>query len=737
MSSFVSEPEAKSIVEALEAGRTPEGFERVLRRAEMTDVEGGWANLGRLFHLIYAAQFRFLLPDLLSALRRSADPDRALRNWIAFLNRVFDAYGFAQRLAGTPDLLEFLTRLFGFSQFLADLLARNPEYLDWLRAPHVLERPKSLASYVEEAWNAVEVFEDPEHQRAALCRYQRKELLRIGVRDMQGYGNVAERTAELSDLAEAIVNVALSLVYARLAKRHGEPLAEDAPNARSQFGILAMGKFGGRELNFSSDIDVIFLYSDEGSTQGVGESRQARIANHAFFTRLGEDLAQHLSGHGPEGFLYRVDVRLRPDGESGALVRSLVGFETYYLTQARLWERFAFLKARLVTPTEGRFSEAVRALCEHFVYGQPLGPEILPELADVKRRIDRQVEERGVAGREVKRGVGGIREVEFIVGSLQLLHGHGRKDLRARSTLAALQAIERLGLLSADECGALTNAYVFFRDVEHRLQMLNLRQTHTLPKDSAQLRMLARRMDLESDGAKDPGRRFREQYARHARAVHRIFERMFGAAAADEPRREGVHVLLDRQASPDERFHVLQGYRFTDPAILEAFRSLAFGHREIYLSAAGQEFFEAILPRLLEECAKVPLPEQAVRFFDSFLLRLKGIAATYAFIAEHPIVLSILLGVFGASEALARILLARPEFLDMIVDAETLHTVPQAAALRARVADLAALQARIGGFQADLCRFKDLEFFVAGVRDLQRLVSSKQTAATLSDIAEA
>jgi len=733
----LSAAEAHALMEALDAGRGPQGFERRLRAAGLDEIDAAWANLERLFRLLLGEQFVRLLPDLLGALGRSADPKRSLRNWVGFLGRAFDPFALGQRLAGTPGLMEFLTCLFGFSQFLSDLLIRNPEYLDWLRSPKVLDQPKTLQDYQREVQAAIEVFQDPSRQRHALCRCQRKELLRIGVRDMLGRGSLAERMAELSDLAEAIVDLALRLCRARLVKRYGRPIAEETPGEEAVFAVAALGKLGGRELNFSSDIDLIFLYSEEGQTEGAGPGGPGRISNHLFFTRLGEELVNYLSSHGPEGFLYRVDLRLRPDGESGPLVRSLVGVETYYLTQARLWERLAFVKARLIAGGGARFAASFQDLAEHFVYGLPLGSEIFAELGDVKVRIDRQVEDRGVADREVKRGWGGIREIEFIVGALQLLHGHLRPEMRVRPTLEALEAIERLGLLAPEDCRALAEAYAFFRNIEHRLQMLYLRRTHLLPDDPAELRMLARRCGVQAAEGRDPGKRFRDLYARRASDVRRVFEALFGQAPASRSRRQGVEILLDPGASKEEQFRVLEQQRFRDPAILDSFRSLAFGHREVYLSAQGQEFFESILPRFLEECARVPQPEQAVRLFDAFLLRLKGIAATYAFIVEHPVVLRILLRLFGVCESLSRILLSHPEFLDVIVDAEILSQRPSGAALRARAVELARRRAAPGAFQAALSRFKDLEFLAAGVRDLQGIVAPEETAEALSDIAEA
>lgn len=698
----------------------------------LADYPGAWANLDRLFHLLLGEQFVQLLPSLMAELSRCADPDRALRNLVRFIAQSFNPFGYGPRLLGSADLLRFLVQIFGFSQFLADILIRNPEYLDWLRTPGILERPKILAHYRQEAFQALNIFTGAERRRDALCRYQRKELLRIGVRDLMGMGSLSERTAELSDLAEAVVILVADEAANRLHARHGTPRAEDNPERQAVFGIIAMGKLGGRELNFSSDIDLIFLYSDEGETSGVDGQR--RLSNHQFFARLGEEIIQELSRHSAEGFLYRVDMRLRPDGESGPLARSLVSAEMYYLTQARNWERLAMSKARVIYGAQ-RIEKSFDALAGHFVYGEPLGTEIFAQLADLKSRIDDQVVQRGHAGREVKRGIGGIREIEFIVGALQLLHGRAQQALRVRPTLQALELIKQMRLLEPEECHSLRTAYVFLRNVEHRLQMLSLAQTHTLPQSDLELHQLALRCGLQADGRLKPAEQFRQAYAKTTASVHKIFVRLFGQAqpAGDA---KGIESIVDSALPPAQRFDLLRPYRFTQPAILSTFEALARGHKDYYLSAEGQQFFESILPRFLEECATTPFPEQAVRMFDNFLVRLKGITATYVFIAEQPLALRILLGIFGTSEYLGRVLQAHPEFLDVLLDSESLTHPPQPEALKTRALQFA--QERHGkDFQAALCRFKETEFLAAGARRIENVVPPEATGATLSHLADA
>ncbi len=723
------------VAAALSAGSDVGDFLPLLKAAGVYDVGVSWSNLSRVAGMVPSERLHAIVSQLLPALSASASADRALRNFPRFFEALSDSAAICDRIAQNRDCLDLLAQLFGFSQFMSDVLIRNTDYLDWLLENATLSAPKSAQDYIGETADALAGIEEGEERRHALCRYQQKELLRIGARDMLGRGAQAELTGELSDLAEAIVGAATDECFKGLVRRFGNPVSENGPDYPAEFGIIAMGKFGGCELNFSSDVDLIFLYTDEGMTEGLAGG-EGRVSNHVFYSRLGEDLASFLSRHDSHGFLYRVDLRLRPDGESGPIVRSLGAAESYYFTQARPWERLAMIKARVICSGE-RFKRIFEPMATHFVYGTPTGVEIVGELADLKRRIDKQVEDMGLAGREVKRGFGGIREIEFILASFQLLHGQRQSELRCRHTLETLSAIEKRNLLQSAECEGLRDSYIFLRDVEHRLQMLDLRQTHTLPESMGQIRSLARRCGFADDGKDKAARDFLQAYAERTSFVHGIFQQIFGQADAARRTKDPTHALLDPEASRSKQFPALQPYRFTDPSILEAFHSLAFGHRDIYLSAKGQQFFEIILPHLLAESAKTPIPEQAVRIFDQFLLRFKGITGTYEFIAKQPQALGVLLHLFGACESLGRVLLSHPEFLDVAVDPETLGTLPRAESLRQRTAQLAEKEKSADKFQAALCRFKDLEFLAAGIRQVEGFADLAQTETTLTSVADA
>src|SRR5690606_21064230 len=258
--------------------------------------------------------------------------------------------------------------------------------------------------------------------------------------------------------------------------------------------VLGMGKLGGRELNFSSDIDLVFVYEAEGETTGRedGGRRVAVISNHDFFTRMGEALVKFLGERGPEGNLFRVDMRLRPEGIDGPLARSLESFIHYLNTQARDWERLAYLKARVVSGPV-RLAEKLYRVMGEFVFAGLDARRIVSEVQELKLRIDREVINSDLYRREVKRGYGGIREIEFVIAAMQIIHGYNHHALRIRNTFLAIQRLLETHILSVKSAEFYQHAYSFLRTIEHRLQMAQEAQTHTLPPPGPEFEAMARR----------------------------------------------------------------------------------------------------------------------------------------------------------------------------------------------------------------------------------------------------
>ena len=386
--------------------------------------------------------------------------------------------------AGTPlrDLLEgfplgeaALLHLLSVSSICADRFMQHPEILFWLQQADVCAARRGhgrmLADLSELAGDAV-----PAENFRLLRLWKGREMARIALREVAEVAPLEETAAELSQLAEICVAQVFEHWNAEMRSRSGAP--------ETEFAILGLGKLGGRELNHSSDIDVIFLYGDEGRIAG-------NLSYHEWFNRLGEKIVETFSGAHPAGSLFRIDLRLRPEGNAGPLVRSLESMENYYSGFGETWERLALIKARGIC---GSREVAYEFLRRHqpFIYPKSPTPDLLDEIAGIKRRIERDIVGHENLERDVKLGQGGIREIEFVVQALQLINGARHTFVQEQSTLKVLPALAELELLPRKESVVLESAYRFLRRVEHRLQMEAERQTHTIPHNPEELQRLAR-----------------------------------------------------------------------------------------------------------------------------------------------------------------------------------------------------------------------------------------------------
>lgn len=433
-----------------------------------------------------------LLPHLLHTLGGSADPDGALID----LERLTEKADpdFLANLAKDPRALEILTTVFSGSQFLTEILLKNPASVALFHQRKTLSQPKAVKQYRAEAWAAVAA-QGNSGQQEALRRYQRTELVRIGTNDLLNLSDLQTTTGQLSNLAEGLVRASLELAV------------QQTGDASEGFVILALGKLGGGELNYSSDIDLVFIVES-----GIDEK-----------LRLAQALIDNLAGVTSEGFLYRVDTRLRPWGREGSLLTTLDGYLKYLAQHARLWEKQALLKAR---PIAGDFDLGRKFLsgaADH-LFGIP--PEqVRANVHAMKQRMEQFLQEKGRYWGEVKLGEGSIRDVEFVVQYLQLAHGGQYSELWERSTLQALSRLAQRNLLSREEERVLADGYVFLRTVEHYLQILNYQQTYTLPPDPAAIQFLARRLGFQGARA---GVHFLHRYEEHCQVIRTSYLRHVG-----------------------------------------------------------------------------------------------------------------------------------------------------------------------------------------------------------------
>lgn len=670
-----------------------------------------------------------VLDRLTDALPRAADPAAALVNLEALIAAGWDPSG---------ELLEPLLSICGASQALVSVLLSVPGVdADWL-ARMLAEPAVSCAEHVGEIARAASGAFGSAEMPAALRRHKRRHVLRIGARDLLRLAPVEETVRELSSLADGTIEAAVRYARAQVAKDYGSFAGENA----LRFVVLAMGKLGGSELNFSSDIDLVYLF-DGGRQQSSGGARGA-ASGVGYATRIAEIVTRTLSEVSAEGFVFRVDLRLRPDGQNGPIVNSLGAAMVYYESFGQTWERAAMLKAR---PAAGDvdlgeiFLEEIRP----FVYRRFLDFNTVEEIEEMKTKVDSR-HSRSRLDRDVKLGPGGIREVEFLAQALQLVHGGRDQRLRGRSTLQTLSALADLGLLDRDDAVALSQAYLFLRDVEHKLQIVHERQTQILPDDPEEQRLLARRLGyhLDAEGsprgaARDELQRFRHELDRHRLAVRRSFEQLFLGARSEIRREtdEQVVSLLQTLENPAALQERLASMGFADPAAAaENLLRLRDGPRFSPASPRRRKALYALAPALLAAIRRASDPDQALHHMAEFISAIGARTSFLALLEQNPETMRLLVGLFGSSRYLSSFFLRHPELLDSLVRADLAVVRKGRSSLESAWTSVLASADDYETQLDSLRRFHNEELLRIGVNDIHGLLDAAEVETDLSLLAE-
>jgi len=444
------------------------------------------------------------------------DPDQAV-HYLDRLRKENPAW--FSRFTGAPNALGYLITVFSYSNFLSEEVLRHPEWLLDLTTSGDLHRVLAPEEYE----HRLAAFAAPEGVPAALdlARFRRQQLLRIVLRDVLGQASLSDVTAELSHLADAILDLTYRRIRAELVARLGTPRLEDG--SECGFSVISLGKLGGNELNYSSDIDLMFVYSANGHTDGAEP-----VTNKEFFKKVANQYTELLSTYTAEGQCYRVDLRLRPDGRYGEVCISLEGARSYYKQRGRDWELQMLIKARISAgePEPGR---ALLDDVEPLIYSTTLDFRAVEAVSETRARIhEKLAAKRGESGLDIKLTRGGIRDIEFLVQCLQRLHGGREPWLRHGGTQFALFRLRDKLLLSSSEYARLAQAYEFLRNVEHRLQFDEDRQTHRLPADPEMLEVFARRMPAGPDGAYTADT-FERELDAHLEGVQELYDRLINA----------------------------------------------------------------------------------------------------------------------------------------------------------------------------------------------------------------
>jgi len=515
-----------------------------------------------------------------------------------------------------------LLHLFSVSSICAGRIVNAPDLLPWLA--QVAQSNRGYGQMLSDL-RELNRGDISENNFELLRRWKGREMTRIALREVAEIPTIEETTEELSQLAAICLSQVFQHWNRQFRNRYGSPDAD--------FAILGLGKLGGRELNHSSDVDVIFLYSHEGQVS-------ANQSYHEWFNRLGAKIIETFSATSPAGSLFRIDLRLRPEGSAGPLARSLESMENYYAGFGETWERLALIRARGICGNE----ELVYEFLQHhqpFIYPKSPTRDLLDEVALLKRRIERDIVGHENLNRDVKLGAGGIREIEFTVQALQLVHGARNTFLQETSTLKALPALAELDLLPHKEVMTLDAAYRFLRRVEHRLQIEAEQQTHTIPDDPvAQLR-LAQSLGFESSD------QFTTELQRHMENVRAIFRKN----VADSPE-------VTAQGAPVTAI-------FQDEArATKSLTELAEGPARFHVAPRTRQVFRKLRPLLLQQLAKTADPDatlnQLVRFVEGYGLR----SLLFELLAVNPRLLELLVKTFDVSRFASDLLVRQPQLLE-------------------------------------------------------------------------
>jgi glutamate-ammonia-ligase adenylyltransferase len=635
------------LIDAIVAGSSPPDLEEKLRDAGVpanASTAGYFIRICRELGGSPGGEEK--LSMILASLLESAHPTGALVNFLRYIDTVGLSGTFLSTFAEAGPLREVLAAIFGGSQYMSDIIIRNPGYLYWLMESDTWDLDDTVSTYEEALRTDVEKFSTVEGRLNAARRFQRRMLLKIGVKDLLGVQEVETTAARLSDLAEAVVGVVLEILWRDISPS-SPGTAPGGGLKESGFCILALGKLGGRELNYSSDIDLIYI------------CRNADDPWLEFYHKLGTLITEALSSMTGEGYLYRTDLRLRPDGVSGPLVNSLTALRIYYEGRGRPWEFQAMLKARVIAGDRTVGEEFLT-----YIAGLLLNPSFVEspveEIASMRTRIRENISDREKTF-NIKLMEGGIRDIEFIVQTLQLLHGSHVPSIRVPNTLEGIRRALEHKLVSKPESDAMTRAYIFFRLVEHRLQMMHQLKMHSLPESRDEIELLARRVSQGPLG-RFTYDSFLSTLALHLNKIRGLGESFFAGRGMPE-----AAVLTLLPEDEDLALEFLRTHRFTDPKrALSVIHTLAYGSFPYLVDRTTRASFQRLLPLLVEDCAATGDPDLTLVTFAKLSEATRSEGSFYGLLADVPPVRLLIRNLTGASGVLAGKLARRPDLIDLL-----------------------------------------------------------------------
>ena len=567
-----------------------------------------------------------------------------------------------QSLLKKDSLVESAKTVLNCSDYVVQWGQRHPKRAETLIASGDLEKVYDVDALAERLAEQLQDVTEEQELHRQLRLFRQREMVRIIWRDLAGWADLAETVRDLSKLADVCIEQTLDLLHQWQSESLGKPCNADGDE--QHLLVIGMGKLGAGELNLSSDIDLIFAYPEEGETQGG----RKQLTNEEYFTRLGRKLIQALDNVTADGFVFRVDMRLRPFGDSGALVASFDSLESYYQTQGREWERYAMIKARVITGSEQAKQELVQMLTP-FVYRRYLDYGVFESLREMKVMIARQLRQKGMED-NIKLGAGGIREIEFIGQVFQLIYGGRDQPLQQRPILTILDALAERSLLSDYAVDELKAGYDFLRRTEHRIQAWADQQTHMLPNDDAGRERIGHAMGFDSWSL------FLDALNKHRQQVQEHFEQLLHSPQAeDETKQEGIVLFTDSQ---DEKLSYLAALNYQDAELcLEKIEKVLHSHSCNNLSKNGRDRLEQLLPLLIQAVAGCDESDtclvRVLPLVESIMRR----TVYMSLLVENPLALSQLVRLCSASPWISKQLARYPVLLDELLDARSLYEVPE------------------------------------------------------------
>jgi glutamate-ammonia-ligase adenylyltransferase len=602
------------------------------------------------------------------------------------------------------------------SRYFSRLLEAEPAWLETLRADHLSPADADLIR----RWLDELPASDEAQLSRALRMLRKRVMLHLILRDLGGLCGLEEVMNAMTALAELAVQRAQTSMMEALSAQFGQPIGAESGTPQ-QMLVIGMGKLGGGELNVSSDIDLIFVYPEEGETNGA-----RTLSNHEFFSRLGRKVIALVNDLTADGYVFRVDMRLRPYGDSGPLAMSFAALEEYLVAQGREWERYAWIKARVISPLEDASIHELENLAQPFVFRKYLDFGAFDSMRKLHAQIRAEVVRRDRQD-NIKLGSGGIREIEFIAQVFQLIRGGRDARLRIKPTRKVLQLLAQEGELQADVVQKLDESYVFLRNLEHRLQYLDDQQTQMLPEGEEQRAIIARAMGY-ADYAMllaelGPLRRF----------VSEQFEAVFGSKQG-----KSDDTLWHENSDRDALATQLTDAGYSEAAELaDILLQMRASGRYRQLPEISRERMDSLVPRFIKLCAAEPKPDATLRRALNLLEAIARRAAYLAFLAEYPQALPRLMRILSASAWAGDYLAQHPILLDELLDARELYEAPDWKALDAQL--LEQLEAHLGDTEREmdvLRQFRQVQTFHLLAMDLHGVLSLENLSDHLTDLAD-